>query len=314
MGLKRFIRKVAGPVLGKIAPFIGPLVGAATALKGGKIANRNNTAAATQEYERQKEFAQMGVRWKVEDAKSAGLHPLFALGAQTASYSPVAVQDSAGAAMAEAGQNISRAITAAGTFSEREMARLALRQAQNAITEGDLRNEQLRLQNRQLENDLLLAPITMPTFSEPEINFGGGEVDAARRQTATQYQTVPGDSSLAAGATPLWREFSIGNGRSMVLPGGMSGDAAEVLESLADSPAMMLSVLEENRQRYGKEFSDWMYRRYFETPLRRTARVYKEHLGTIGSYWKDKYRDSIKGNSKYREQRARARPGSTGRW
>ena len=36
----------------------------------------------------QREFAQSGIQWKVADAKKAGLHPLAALGAQTASASP----------------------------------------------------------------------------------------------------------------------------------------------------------------------------------------------------------------------------------
>lgn len=36
----------------------------------------------------QREFAQMGIRWKVEDAEAAGLHPLYALGGAGAAYAP----------------------------------------------------------------------------------------------------------------------------------------------------------------------------------------------------------------------------------
>lgn len=36
----------------------------------------------------QREFAQQGIRWRVEDAKAAGIHPLAAVGASGASYSP----------------------------------------------------------------------------------------------------------------------------------------------------------------------------------------------------------------------------------
>lgn len=39
-------------------------------------------------YQAQKEFAQMGIRWRVEDAKAAGLHPLAALGASSQGFSP----------------------------------------------------------------------------------------------------------------------------------------------------------------------------------------------------------------------------------
>lgn len=39
-------------------------------------------------YERQKEFAQNSIQWRVNDAKAAGLHPLFALSGGGASFSP----------------------------------------------------------------------------------------------------------------------------------------------------------------------------------------------------------------------------------
>ena len=47
----------------------------------------NNALLARQEYQNQKEFAQHGLRWKVEDAKQAGINPLVALGASTHSPS-----------------------------------------------------------------------------------------------------------------------------------------------------------------------------------------------------------------------------------
>ncbi len=37
----------------------------------------------------QKEFAQNSIRWRVADAKAAGIHPLYALGASSASFSPI---------------------------------------------------------------------------------------------------------------------------------------------------------------------------------------------------------------------------------
>lgn len=65
--------------------------------------------AANKQYKQQKEFAQSGIQWRVADAEKAGIHPLYALGAQTTSYSPVSV---GGGNFAEAGQNIGRAIDA----------------------------------------------------------------------------------------------------------------------------------------------------------------------------------------------------------
>lgn len=74
----------------------------------------------------QKEFAQNGIRWRIQDAEQSGIHPLAALGAQTHSFSPVAVdggsggQDtSIGPGLANMGQNISRAMSAMMTQDEK---------------------------------------------------------------------------------------------------------------------------------------------------------------------------------------------------
>ena len=48
------------------------------------------------EIERQYEFAQTSVQWKAEDARKAGLHPLFALGAPTQAPSPLRIGGSRG--------------------------------------------------------------------------------------------------------------------------------------------------------------------------------------------------------------------------
>lgn len=66
------------------------LIGGGASLLGGAISSLTSGSSAKQEYENQKEFAQNSIRWRVADAKAAGLHPLYALGAQGASYSPQA--------------------------------------------------------------------------------------------------------------------------------------------------------------------------------------------------------------------------------
>lgn len=69
------------------------------------------------------QFAKEGIRWKVEDAKAAGVHPLYALGAQGASYAPVSIGSSSGSpmgsALASMGQDIGRAVNATQTAPER---------------------------------------------------------------------------------------------------------------------------------------------------------------------------------------------------
>lgn len=98
---------------------LGALIGAGAQLAGGLLGMKSQdkaNKAAEQQNERnialQKEFAQSGIQWKVKDAEAAGVHPLFALGANTTSFQPSSVGGGAAdfSFLGEAGQNIGRAI------------------------------------------------------------------------------------------------------------------------------------------------------------------------------------------------------------
>uniref|UniRef100_A0AAU8B4Z8 DNA pilot protein n=1 Tax=Dulem virus 79 TaxID=3145790 RepID=A0AAU8B4Z8_9VIRU len=101
---------------------LGSVVGGAISAVGSLLGGRQQQQSAREQMAMQKEFAQNGIRWKVADAKAAGLHPLAALGAQTFSYNPVAVGDGGIAdAMAQMGQGIDRAVAAKQTAEERKL-------------------------------------------------------------------------------------------------------------------------------------------------------------------------------------------------
>lgn len=164
-------------MLGEI---ISGIIGAGASLIGGSAnrsaqekANAQNLAWAREQQTRnealQREFAQTGIRWKVDDARSAGIHPLYALGAQTTSFSPTVVgadqqAASAGDGIAAAGQSIGRAVEAGLTRQERAVAG-----AQTALS----------LEKAQLENDLLRTEIdskrramigpAMPALGDPGV-------------------------------------------------------------------------------------------------------------------------------------------------
>lgn len=84
----------------------------------------------------QREFAQNSIKWKVDDARRAGVHPVYALGAQGTSFSPMY---SAGGTdygsddnrwLAEAGQSLAGAIGRTATTEQKQMQALALENAQ----------------------------------------------------------------------------------------------------------------------------------------------------------------------------------------
>lgn len=141
-------------------PLIGSLISAGAGIIGGMMnnnaqqqANQANIAAAStanqQNYEAQKEFAQHGLRWKIDDAKAAGIHPVYAVGAAPQSFAPSFVGATSeagrpGDGLASAGQDIGRAVAATMTNEER---------AYNATTRA------LGLERASLENELLRSQI-----------------------------------------------------------------------------------------------------------------------------------------------------------
>lgn len=135
MGFLGSIGKAVGGALGGIAGAVGNVV-------GGVLGNKSAESTAQANYAAQKEFAQNGIRWKVDDAKAAGIHPLAALGVNNASFSP---SFTAGdySWLGDAGQNLGRAMESKATRAERELG-----QAMQAETHA----EQIR--GLKLENDI----------------------------------------------------------------------------------------------------------------------------------------------------------------
>lgn len=109
---------------------LGEIFGAVTSILGGDRNRRDaekynwdQVKLSKQNMAMQKEFAKHGIRWKVEDAKAAGLHPLAALGANTMSFSPVRVGYSppGDGGVSRMGQDISRAMRSMKTSEEKRL-------------------------------------------------------------------------------------------------------------------------------------------------------------------------------------------------
>lgn len=128
-------------------------IGAGANLLGGWLSSNAAQDARAQNAMMQTVFAKNGIQWRVEDAKKAGIHPLYALGASTSSFAPSSVGDTFGASVANAGQDISRAITATQTQEERNNSTVQAVQMLQ-LERGGLQNELLRLQIRKAEQSL----------------------------------------------------------------------------------------------------------------------------------------------------------------
>ncbi len=122
--------------------------------------------------QQQLDFAQQGIRWRVEDAQAAGIHPLYSMGANIPTYSPTSSNfmrptpppsGNMGGALARAGQSAGRALAATRSSEER----------------------QLSLTNMQLQNDLLVSRIAL----------NSSQVGAPFPVTAPNLGGLPGQAS-----------------------------------------------------------------------------------------------------------------------
>lgn len=99
--------------------------------------------AASANADLQREFAKNGIRWKVEDARRAGVSPALAMGASTIGATPVHIGEERGPVFGEAGQDLGRAISATSTGEERVLQKLRVQSAQLDI-EGKALDNQIR--------------------------------------------------------------------------------------------------------------------------------------------------------------------------
>lgn len=221
-------------------PFItGSLIMGGSSLLGGLLGEKGaddrsaqSLAFAREQMNQQREFAQQGIRWRVDDAKAAGVHPLYALGAQVTPYSsvnftPESPSYGMSQAVADMGQNIGRAVQAKQTGGERLQSNM----------------EQLQLRNMELNNALIesqifrnygnsLPPpmpsvITEPLAPPEAIGAAHGAIAGTSPQPVEMSMSEPGRPSKQAGGVPDWTYTRTADGGLTLTP---SKDVKELTE------------------------------------------------------------------------------------
>lgn len=135
------------------------LLGFAGGLFGQSSREKAAEKAASRQEAVSREFAQHGVRWRVEDAKAAGIHPLAALGASThtAPGLPVpASGDAVGAGLSSLGKAIDEA-SAERPALENDLLRAQIRKT-DAETMRDQAESRTRIANGRRAGQVLTTP------------------------------------------------------------------------------------------------------------------------------------------------------------
>lgn len=206
-----------GAAIGAGASIIGGLLGSSSASDQTSALVANNA----QNIALQKQFAKKGIRWRVEDAKKAGIHPLYAMGASLPTYSPqglnIGADNSMGQALAQAGQDVGRAVSATMTQPERDL----------SLKRSQLQNQLLQAQILKLTRESQTGP-PLPSASNPGMMPGQGNfpstVDAFPRQITA---TSPDNTGISAGAAADISYVMGADGKLRILP---SPDAKELME------------------------------------------------------------------------------------
>ncbi|QXP44186.1 MAG: DNA pilot protein [Arizlama microvirus] len=144
-------------------------------LLGGGLKLAGSLIGQSKEQKLQKQFAKNAIQWKVQDAEAAGIHPLYALGANTVSYAPMGLGSQLGDIGGEMGQDISRAIAAPQDSKERASDYTRSLQALQ-LERGSLENELLRGQIRNV--NAAGSPPVSPDVKSTEIIDGQGDTRA----------------------------------------------------------------------------------------------------------------------------------------
>lgn len=223
------------------------LIQAGGSLLGGLIGKKSQEDANAQNAAKQEEFAKHGIQWRVEDAKRAGLHPLYALGGSGASFSPSAqpVMD---------GQHVARAASAFASGFDRELqaanleavrASAAKDRALAAAADSEAaRNRQGSLATAPVAESF---PLSLPGQAIDQVSVDGGPyMDVNVRPLTDVPPQVP--KYLTGDVKPGFQRFNTSVAGEVILPAG--GSMSEAVESM-ENPAIQLWIISENLKHYG---------------------------------------------------------------
>jgi len=210
-------------------------------------------------YDMQKEFAQHGLSWKIQDAIDSGIHPLYALGGSGAAASVIPSRAGGGGAdigpgLSRAGQGFSRAVASAmGKQDEMDDAQLKLIESQTK--ENDARSgyyDSLSARTRN-EGSPGMPPLNV-TEKEQFSDSLQGKIEVKPSQLTSASLD---DRSMTAGFLPGWNRYYLSNGVPIRMPYSQEG----WFESWSEASWYdKLIILAHNQSYYGE---DW-YKKAFK--------------------------------------------------
>jgi len=246
---------------------MGELVAAAASIGGGAISNQYNRSMATEAADLQRQFAQNAIQWRVEDAKKAGIHPLYALGANTVSYQPTVIGDALGEGVRQAGQHISQTFERPTSDLEKQKHQMDMAMAAASLGESDARRQYyLSMAAKERQQDQITG---LGLHQEGAANTGvEGQtanppgMGVYNLKAAEVVTTKKGRPDMSAGTNPAYEERYVDKSLPMIMPRAEGDSPEEILDGMS-WPAYVGLMLR-NAREYGPGWlEEFVNSRYF---------------------------------------------------
>lgn len=242
----------AGAAAGSVVPGWGTAIGAGVGLLGGILSNQSHEGQASKGYASQREALQNSIRWRVADAKAAGIHPLYALGAPSMNISPITYEDKIGPAVSEMGQSVPNLMRGSATALDKAMEfqnwRLALAQGDKTEAEADY-YKALAHKAWQEGKSVASVPNGLGIMSEDGQNPEAAGQGMVELKAAENISHKKGMAYSAAGVNPNYEVRMLDNGLPMILPLAQ-GDSMEETIGEMSFPAWA-GLLMRNARHFG---------------------------------------------------------------
>lgn len=205
----------------------------------------------------QREFAQHGVRWRVEDARQAGIHPMYALSGGGAAFAPNPIVMGGNVNYSrpspQFGEGLGKALLqmfsdakkdealASAAASVAALGRSVAASATAFPKYGNLGDE--------FNTDNWLR------HGSSNLNLQNA-IDVADYRPAQISSSRYEEGSMTPGSPPGGTEFQISPSFRMILPASPQGGISESLEAMSESWELAYMYVQRNVDKYGIEWLD----------------------------------------------------------
>jgi hypothetical protein len=268
----------------------GSVISAAGSIAGGLIGGKSSNDAAAEQFNWQKKQQERvlknQVKWRVDDAKRAGIHPLAAMGLSSAGPIGTSLQS------APTGSVVGDAISSLGAGVGDYMRNAEVRKIARESAQLDLENK--RLQNKKLEFDVMADAAESRTRIFDAMNGGlrsraGTGITGAGNEAVHVTRLAPHQDYLRPDWLPdgVSAADIIGLGkRTYVTTTGLPGDIQTFHGATADELEQVMGEIGQQAQGL-RNAAQWMERQ-IERSEGRMKRMWQERLRNFNAWRRSK--------------------------